>query len=80
MTVLVWSGPCPALGQRFSIDAALHTADKPYAQATGEATVSVKPDQALVEIGVATQGATAVAVAAQNAKQTDAVLRTCAGC
>jgi uncharacterized protein len=36
--------------------------------------VSAKPDQALIEIGVVTQGATVVAVATQNAKQTDAVL------
>ncbi|HLN02095.1 MAG TPA: SIMPL domain-containing protein [Bryobacteraceae bacterium] len=33
-----------------------------------------KPDQAVVEIGVISQGATAVAAAAQNAKQTDVVL------
>jgi uncharacterized protein YggE len=49
-------------------------AEKPYVQATGEATVSAKPDQAVIEIGVVTQGATAVAAAAQNATQTDAVL------
>jgi uncharacterized protein len=48
--------------------------DKPYVQVTGEATVSVKPDQAIIEVGVVTQGTTAIAVAAQNAKQTDAVL------
>jgi uncharacterized protein len=74
MIVLVWGGPSPARGQRVSIDAALHAADKPYVQATGEATVSAKPDQALIEIGVVTQGSTAIAAAAQNAKQTDAVL------
>ena len=39
-----------------------------------EATVSAKPDQALIEIGVVTQRATASAVAAQNAKETDGVL------
>ena len=72
--VLVWGRPNPALGQRVSIDAALRMADKPYIQATGDATMSAKPDQALVEIGVVTQGATAVAVAAQNATQTDSVL------
>jgi uncharacterized protein YggE len=72
--VLAWGRPNPALGQRVSVDAALHTADKPYVQASGEATVSAKPDQALVEIGVETQGKTATAVAAENAKQTDAVL------
>ena len=72
--MLVWAGPLPAQAQRVSIDAALHTADKPYVQATGEATMSAKPDQALIEIGVVTQGATAMAASAQNAKQTDAVL------
>lgn len=74
MIVLSCLGSFPAQGQRVSIDAALHTGDKPYVQATGEAILSVKPDQALVEIGVVTQGTTAIAVAAQNAKQTEAVL------
>ena len=74
MVALACGGPNPALGQRVSVDAALHTADKPYVQVSGEATVSAKPDQAVVEIGVATQGATASAAAAQNAKQTEAVL------
>jgi uncharacterized protein YggE len=40
----------------------------------GIATVSAKPDQAIIDIGVVTQASTAVAVAAQNAKQTDALL------
>lgn len=70
--VLSWTLPLQA--QRFSLDAALHTSDKPYIQATGESTVSAKPDQALIEIGVVTQGNTAVAAAAQNARQTDTVL------
>src|ERR1022692_3194156 len=64
----------PLLAQRVSIDAAVRTSDKSYVQATGEATVSAKPDQAIIDIGVVTQGATAESVAAQNAKQTDAVL------
>jgi uncharacterized protein YggE len=74
MIVLAWGGSLQAQGQRVSIDPALHPTEKPYVQATGEATVSAKPDQAIVEIGVTSQGATAVAVAAQNAKQTDGVL------
>jgi uncharacterized protein YggE len=57
-----------------SIDAALRTSEKPYVQATGEATVSVKPDQALIEIGVVSQASTAATASVQNAKQTDAVL------
>ncbi len=36
--------------------------------------MSAKPDQAVVEIGVVSQGATVAAAAAQNAKQTDTVL------
>lgn len=72
-------GALPAQAQRVSIDAALHTAERPYVQATGEATVSAKPDQAVIEIGVIAQGQTAAAVAAQNARQTDSVLAELAG-
>ena len=60
--------------QRVSIDAALHNGDKPYIEATGEATVSAMPDRAIVGIGVVTHGTTASAAAEENAKQTDAVL------
>lgn len=74
MIGLAWSLAVPVHGQRVSIDAGLHWADKAYVEATGEATVSAKPDQAVIEIGVISQGPTAVAVAAQNAKQTDLVL------
>jgi uncharacterized protein len=64
----IW--PVSAQGDR----ASPHVPDRPYIQATGEATISVKPDQAVVEIGVVSEGATAAAVAAQNAKQTGEVL------
>jgi len=47
---------------------------RPYVLAVGEATVSIKPDQATINIGVVTQGNTAASAAAQNAKQTDGVL------
>ena len=60
----------PAMCQRASVDATLHTTDKPYIQASGEAIISTKPDQAVVEIGVVSQGATVAAVASQNAEQT----------
>jgi len=63
-----------AQGQQVAIDAALHSGDKPYIRVMGEATVSAKPDQAVVEIGVISQGSTPVGTAAQNAKQTEAVL------
>jgi uncharacterized protein len=72
---LVSMWPVAAQGDRVSIDASLHTSDRPYIQATGEATVSVKPDEAVFEVGVVSEGATAAAVAAQNAKQTDGFLR-----
>ncbi len=72
--VLAWSSQAPATAQRVSIDAALHASDKPYVQATGDATVRVKPDQALVEVGVVTQGSTVIDAAGLNAKQTDTVL------
>jgi len=60
--------------QRLSIDAAVRTSDKSYVQATGEATVTAKPDQAIITVGVLTQGPTAESAAALNAKKTDAVL------
>lgn len=71
---LTWVGVLPAQAQRVSVDAALHTMEKPYVQAMGEATISAKPDQAVLEIAVVSEAATAVAAAAQNAKQMDTVL------
>jgi uncharacterized protein YggE len=46
----------------------------PSVQATGEAVVHVKPDQARLDIGVVTEAATAQAAAAQNATQLQATL------
>ncbi len=43
-------------------------------RATGEGTVSLKPDQATLTIGVVSQAATADGASAQNAKQLTAVL------
>lgn len=74
ISTCVMSLTIPLQAQKFSLDASLHTSDKPYIQATGEATVSAKPDQALIEIGVVTQGVTAAAAAAQNARQIDTAL------
>jgi uncharacterized protein YggE len=73
LIALAWGGALPARAQRASIDA-LRATDKTFIQATGEGTISAKPDQAVVEIGVVSQGATAAAAAAQNAKQTDGFL------
>ena len=46
----------------------------PSVQATGEAIIQAKPDQARLDIGVVTQAPTAQAAAAQNATQTQATL------
>ncbi len=47
---------------------------EPFVRATGDATVSVKPDEARIQIGVVTQAQTAEAAAGQNANQTTLVL------
>jgi uncharacterized protein YggE len=75
IVLIAWGGSLRA--QRVSIDAAVRTSDKSYVQATGEATVSAKPDQAIIDIGVVTQGDTAVSVAAQNARIQMLFWRTC---
>jgi len=46
----------------------------PSIRTLGEAVVTAKPDQAHIDIGVVTQGATAEAAASQNAAQTAAVI------
>lgn len=46
----------------------------PFVRASGDAVVEVKPDQAIINIGVVTQAPTAAAAASQNAAQTQAVL------
>jgi uncharacterized protein YggE len=55
---------------------AQESADKmrPTIRVTGEATITTKPDQAIIDIGVVTQAQTAQAAAAQNAQKTDAVI------
>jgi uncharacterized protein YggE len=49
-------------------------AARPSIRVTGEATVSAKPDQAQIDIGVVTQAQTAQAAATQNAQRLDTVL------
>ena len=51
----------------------------PFVRVTGEASVSAKPDQAEINIGVVTQAATADDAAAQNAKQATAVISSLRG-
>ena len=58
-----------ALAQE-SVDRTIH----PSIRVTDEATVTVKPDQAEINIGVVTQAPTAQAAAAQNAQKQDAVI------
>lgn len=47
---------------------------RPYIRATGDATVSAKPDRAKLDIGVVTQAANAQNAAAQNAAQTESMV------
>jgi uncharacterized protein len=47
---------------------------QPSIQVTGDATVTVKPDQAEISIGVVTQAQTAQGAAAQNAQRQDTVI------
>ncbi|MEK6410791.1 MAG: SIMPL domain-containing protein [Acidobacteriota bacterium] len=58
-----------ALGQE-PADKTIH----PTIRVTGDATVTVKPDQAEISIGVVTQSQTAQAAAAQNAQKQDTVI------
>ncbi len=46
----------------------------PYVRVHGESTISVEPDQAQIDIGVITQGATTQAATDANAKQATAVI------
>jgi uncharacterized protein YggE len=46
----------------------------PTIRVTGEAVVTVKPDQAQIDIGVLTQAQTSQAASAENARKLDAVL------
>jgi len=48
---------------------------QPSIRATGEATVTAKPDRAILDIAVVAEAQTAQAAAAQNAAKLDAVLR-----
>jgi uncharacterized protein YggE len=47
---------------------------RPTIRVTGDATVTVKPDQAEINIGVVTQAQTGQAAASQNAQKQDAVI------
>ena len=47
---------------------------RPFVRVTGDATVSAKPDQAEINIGVVTQAPTADDAATQNAKQSTAMI------
>ena len=53
---------------------AAQEAGTPEIRVTGEATLSVEPDQAEIDLGVVTQAPTARAAAAANATKLDAVL------
>jgi uncharacterized protein YggE len=66
-TLMVCSG---AVLAQDSPDRIVH----PSIRVTGDATVTVKPDQAEISIGVVTQAQTAQLAAAQNAQKQDAVI------
>ena len=69
--VLVWVlAPALALAQASSDARRL----PPSIRTSGEATVSARPDRAILDIGVVTQGATAQAAGADNASQLNSVL------
>ncbi|WP_180540459.1 SIMPL domain-containing protein [Nevskia soli] len=46
----------------------------PYVRVHGESTISVEPDQAQIDVGVITQGATAEAAGDANSKQANTVI------
>ena len=50
-------------------------ADEPIIRVTGEATLSVAPDRATIDLGVETENQNAGQVASQNAKKVDAVIQ-----
>jgi uncharacterized protein YggE len=52
----------------------LCSASPPSTRVTGQATVTARPDQAELDLGVVTQAPTAQAAATQNAQQLDAVV------
>src|SRR5437016_4272332 len=67
---------CPLIGQQ-RLAIAQETSDKavhPSIRVSGDATVTAKPDQAEINIGVVTEAQTAQAAANQNAQKQDAVI------
>jgi uncharacterized protein len=62
------------LDARASAQESLERAPRPSIRVTGEATVTVKPDLARIDIGVVTQAQTAESAASQNAQQLDRIL------
>ena len=69
-----------AWGQdHFSLDAALHNSDRPFIQATGQATISATPDQALINVAVVSEDDTTAAAVAKNAKQAGVVVTALTG-
>lgn len=62
------------LGAALSSFAGGETEPRHSIRTTGEATVTAKPDRAVIDIGVVTQASTARAAAAENAQKLDAAL------
>lgn len=51
------------------------TADEPIIRVTGEATLSVPPDRATIDLGVETENRNAGQVASENARKVDSVIQ-----
>jgi uncharacterized protein len=61
-------------GAMFAQEFAPPAAGLPFVRATGDGVVTVRPDQAIIRVGVVNQAPTAEAAAVQNARQTTTVL------
>ncbi|HEX8186460.1 MAG TPA: SIMPL domain-containing protein, partial [Blastocatellia bacterium] len=62
------------LSSKASAQDAQDRTPRPSIRVTGEATITAKPDQALIDIGVVTQAQTAQIAATQNAQKQEAVI------
>ncbi len=69
--MLVLTAAAPRAGAQAATE---QRVSRPFIQANGEATVTARPDQVEIDIGVTSQAATSQAAAAENAKQLEATL------
>jgi len=69
----------PVLLLSFAAAAQVPSTRPPFIRATGQASVSVQPDTAKIDLGVITQAAAAQAASSQNATETNAVIAALQG-